>query len=104
MLGILIDAAVLIGLLKIINDDDVGLGTACIVALVASLGTAALAFGLVSVMGISGLFVASLLAAALLGVAVSAMFGVEIKRSFLIAGLFMLVHLAVGIGFQMLLH
>ena len=104
MLGIAIDAVVLIVLLKTLNDEDVGFGTAFLVALVAAIGTTALAFGLVAVMGITGIFVAAVVAAGLLGAAVSALFGVEIKRSFLIAIIFMVVHIGVGVGFQWLLN
>ena len=40
----------------------------------------------------------------LLGIAVSAMFGIEIKRSFLIGAIFMLVHMGVGFGLQLLMR
>jgi hypothetical protein len=102
MLGIAIDALVLMVLLKTISEEDIGFGTAIIVGLVVSIGTALLAIGLAALMGIAGVVVAAIIAAALLGIAVSAMFGVEIKRSFLIAGIFMLVHIGVGIGFQLM--
>ena len=42
-------------------------------------------------------------ASLLLGAAVSLLFGVEIKRSFLIAGIFMVIHIAMTIGFQLML-
>ena len=102
MLGIAIDALVLMVLLKTINDDDIGFGTSILVALVASIATTLLAVGLAAVMGMVGIAVAAVIAAALLGVAVSALFGVEIKRSFLIGAIFMVVHIGVGIGFQLI--
>ena len=103
MLGIAIDALVLIFLLKAINDEDIGFGTAFVVALVAAIGTTALAFGLGAVMGIAGIFVAAVVAAALLGVAISALSGVgSVKRSFLIAIIFMVVHIGVAVGFQLM--
>ena len=102
MLGIAIDALVLMVLLKTISDEDIGFGTSILVALVASIGTTILAIGLASMMGIAGIAVAALIAAALLGVAVSLLFGVEIKRAFLIGAIFMVVHIGVGIGFQMM--
>ena len=102
MLGIAIDALVLMILLKAINDDDIGFGTSAVVALVASIGTTLLAVGLTAVMGVAGIAVAGLIAAALLGVAVSALFGVEIKRSFLIGAIFMVIHIGVGILFYLL--
>jgi hypothetical protein len=94
MLMLLIDACVLMVLLKAINDDDVGLGSAILVALVTAVGTTLLALGLAEVMGVAGVFVAALIAAGLLGIAVSALFGVEIKRSMLIAVIFIVVHVA----------
>ena len=103
MLGIAIDAVVLIFLLNIISDEDVSFGKAFVVALIAAIGTFALAIGLVVLMGIAGIFVAAIIAAVLLGFAVSALFGVEIKRSFLIAGIFMVVHIGVGFLFEWLL-
>lgn len=104
MLGIAIDAVVLIVLLKVVNDEDVGFGLAIIVALVTAFGTQALALGLESVigLGIIGFLIAAVIAALLLGVAVSALFGVETKRSFLIATLFMVIHISVGVAFQLL--
>lgn len=95
-----IEAAALMFLLKAINDDDISLGIAFFVALVAAIGTTILAVVLTVVLGIAGLFLAVVLGAALLGVAVSALFGVEIKRSFLVGGVFMILHIAISFGFQ----
>jgi len=104
MLLIAIDAAVLMGLLKTISDEDLPFGTAFIIALVASIGTSILAILLASVIGIAGIFAAVAIAAALLGVTVSAMCGVEIKRSLLIGGIFVVVHVATAIGMQMMVR
>ena len=103
LLKISIDALVLIFLLKTISDEDIDFRTAFILALAAAIGTAVLAFGLANVMGFAGIIVAVVVAAALLGAAVSTFFGVEIKRSFLIAVIFMVVHIGVGFGLQFLL-
>jgi hypothetical protein len=100
MLLLLIDAGVLMLLLKSINDDDIGFGAAIVTALVTAIATTALAMGLITVIGPWGILVAALLAAALLGVAVSAMFGVEIKRSILIGVIFVVVHIAASFGLQ----
>jgi hypothetical protein len=102
MLGILIDAGVLMLLLKTINDEDVDFVTAIIVAFVAAIGTAALASGLALVMGTVGVILAALVAVGALGIAISALFGMEIKRSFLIAFLFMVIHIGIGVGFQLM--
>jgi hypothetical protein len=58
--------------------------------------------GLVLVMGIAGILVAAVTVAALLGVVVSALHGAEIKRAFLIGGLFMTGHIAVGVGLHLM--
>jgi len=102
MLGIVIDAAVLIVLLKTISEEEIGFGTALLVALGTSVGTMVLALGLASLLGLAGVFVAAVLAAAALGAVVSALFGVEIKRSFMIGGIFMLVHVGMGIAFELM--
>ena len=60
------------------------------------------AIGLGAVMGIAGLAVAAVIVPALLGVAVSAIFGVEIKRGFLIGMLVVVFHIAVRVGFQLM--
>jgi hypothetical protein len=104
MLGIAIDALVLMVLLKLINEDEIEFGTACIVALVASIGTTILAVGLTAVIGLAGLVIAAVIAAVALGIAVSALFGVEIKRSFVIGVVFMVVHIGVAVGFQWMLR
>ncbi|PHS18447.1 MAG: hypothetical protein COA78_02150 [Blastopirellula sp.] len=99
MLGILLNAVVLIVLVKVINeDDDLGLGTAAglaigtsIVSFVAMLPFAA--FGLIPAI-IAGAFIGSLL----LGIAISAFLGIEIKRSFIIAGLYMVISTGIGIA------
>lgn len=104
MLAIGIDALALMVLLKTISDDDIELDTSIAIALVASIGTKLLALGLGPLMGIAGIAVASVIAAISLGVAVSAMFGVEIKRSFLIGAIFMVVHVCVGLAFQFMLR
>ena len=57
---------------------------------------------LVAVMGIAGIAVAAVISALALGVAVSALFGVEIKRAFMIGGIFMAVHIVAGIGIRVM--
>ena len=104
MLGIALDAVVLVVLLKTVSDEEVGLGTAFVVALLAAIGTFVLALVLAAVLGTAGVALAAVIVAGLLGIAVSAMFGIEIKRSFLIGGIFMLVHMGVGLGLQLLMR
>ncbi|MCG8649082.1 MAG: hypothetical protein MI861_04580 [Pirellulales bacterium] len=103
MLGILIDAFVLIVLIKAINDDDAGLGMAVVISLVAAIGTGILAITLSSAFGLTGTVAAGVAGAALVGVAVSMLFGIEIKRAMLIGLIFMLVHFGNGFLFSYLL-
>jgi hypothetical protein len=97
LLTVLIDAAVLIGLLKGITDADVGLGLAVVLAIGTSIGVTALAYVLIPVMGIWGLIIAANVGGLVLGVLISALFGTEIKRSFFVGGIFVLVHIVVVI-------
>ena len=100
MLLIALDAVVLMFLLKTVNDEDIGFFAAIILALVGAIGTSIVAALLVTALGFFGVIVAALVAAALLGVAVSALYGVEIKRSLMIGGIFTVVHIAASIGLQ----
>ena len=63
-----------------------------------------LAFALVPVMGFAGLIVAANVGGLLLGVVISALFGSEIKRSFFVGGIFVLVHIVVAICLTYLMH
>lgn len=104
MLQIIIDAVALIALLKVVSDEEVSFGAASLLSIVASIVTTILAIALIVVMGFAGILVAALIAAALFGMAVSAMYGVEIKRSLLIGGVFVVVHIATAVGLQMMLR
>ena len=104
MLLILIDAMVLIVMLQMIQEEQMGWGIAAIIALVAAIGTSLLAIGLGMALGLIGVLLAAVIGAAGVGAAVSLLFGVEIKRAMLIGGVFMAVHLAVSIAFQLLMN
>lgn len=103
MIGVAIDAVILIVLMKTLSDAEVGIGGMILTAILTSIGTLALALALASVMGVAGVFVAALLAAVGLGLALSRFYGIDVRRAFLIGGTFMVAHIAVGIAFQMLL-
>jgi hypothetical protein len=104
LVQIAIDALVLMVLLKAISDEDVDFRTAALVAVVAAIGTTALAWGLALAFGLAGVFVAAIVATVALGVAISAMFGAEIKRAFLIGVLFMVIHVGMSLGFPLMLR
>jgi hypothetical protein len=101
---ILLDALILIVLLKVVNQDDIGFWPAAGVAAVAAIGTGVLVFVLTLFLGIFGLILAAIVAAVLLGIAVSAVFGVEIKRSFLVGGIFMVVHIGLSLAINWFLQ
>ncbi len=104
MLLLFIDAAVLMGLIKSISDDDVNLGTALLLALGAALGVNALTYVLAPSMGIWGLLIAANVVGLLLGIAISALFGSEIKRSFFVGGIFVLVHIAAAVCLTLMMR
>jgi len=98
MLQLLLDAVVLISLLKMFNDDEMGLLSACFTAFLFAVLTAVLSLIGVAVMGLAGLFVGLAISAGLIGLIVSAMFGIDVRRSILIAGIFIVCHVGVGMG------
>lgn len=95
MCGILIDAVILIGVISAVEHEEVSFWSAFFVALGTSVVTAIIAFALMSVIGIAGLFVATLIGAAIVGIAVSAVFGVEIKKAALIGVIYWVARIAV---------
>jgi hypothetical protein len=102
MLSAVIEAAILIVLLKALSGEDISFGGACLIAFVSSVATTLLAMALTLAMGPAGFFVAALIAAAVLGAVLSALFGVEIKRACVIGGIFTVVHIAIGIGLSLI--
>jgi len=103
MPGILMGAFVLMALLKVINDDEIGLVTSILVVIGSSIGTLVLGAVSMMVMGDEAGFVVGVVAgAALVGVLVSAVLGIELKRSFTIGGLYMAINVAVGIALELM--
>ena len=97
MLMILIDAVTLIVLLQVVQEESVSFLTAAIIGFVASIVTFILVLALAAALGIIGLFLGALISAAGIGVVVSAMFGVEIKRAMIIGVVFMIVHIGASL-------
>lgn len=101
LLNIVINAVILMVAIKAFTDEDVGFGSSAILGIGASIIAVLLLFGLANVIGgIPALIVASIITAALIGVAVSAMYGIEIKRSMLVGVIFMVANIAVGFFFS----
>lgn len=104
MLIIALDAVVLMALLKSFTDEEVGIGKALVVALLTSIAGGVLSFALASALGLVGALLGIVITGVLLGFAVSWLFGVVLTRSFMIAGIFMLVHIIASVGLQVLFH
>jgi hypothetical protein len=104
MLLILVDAMTLIVMLQVVQGEDIGFGTAAIMALVAAIVTGLLAFGLGAAIGLPGVLLAGIIGAIGVGAAVSLMFGVEIKRAMMIGGVFVAVHLAFSVLLSLMMR
>ena len=105
MCGIIIDTLVLIAVLSAMEGEEVDFMSAFIIALVTSIVTGVIGIGLVMAIGIAGVFIASLIGAIGVGIGVSAMFGVEIKKAILIGVIFavarIVVYLILSLAFGM---
>ncbi|PHS18444.1 MAG: hypothetical protein COA78_02135 [Blastopirellula sp.] len=99
LIGLLIEALVLMALLKTFNDDDLGLGSAFALAIGTSIITALAMAGFVSLIGLPGIIVAAVLAALSLGIVISFFLGSDLKQACIIGGIFMVVHIVVAIIF-----
>ena len=99
MLGLLIDAAVLMTLIKSVAGQDVDFITGVAIAFVVSIVAGLVTVGLSTLMGVVGLVLAAVLTAVLVGFAVSVMLGTEFKRACLIGVIFLLVHIGVELSF-----
>jgi hypothetical protein len=104
MIGVAIDALVLMFLLQTIIKEDVEFGPMLLLAIAISFGALFVTLALVPLLGDVGIVVSAVVVALLLGVIVSALYGAEIKRSFLVGVAFVVVHIAVSFGFQMIFH
>ncbi len=102
LLGLLIDALILMALLKLIIDEEGSLLAAGVLALGTSIVINGIVFALAPALGILALPIAVILPGIILGVCISAIYGAEIKRAFLIAGLFIGIRLAYGIALALM--
>ena len=88
MCGIILDTLILVAVLSAVEGEEVNFMSAFVIALVTSIVTGLIAFGLTLAIGIAGVFVATLIGAVGVGIGVSAVFGVEIKKAMMIGGIF----------------
>ncbi len=102
MLGIVIQAAILVGLIRIILEEDGNWLISALVAVGVSVATWMMAFGLAGGLGLDpilSILVAAVTAGAGLGVGLAFFYGAGFARAFLVAGIYM----AVTIGLSLLI-
>ena len=98
MIILFFDTIALVGLMVALSGEGIGIGTAAIISGIFAIATTVLGAILGSVLGIAGVLIAALIGAAILGLVISAMFGMEIKRSFAVGGAFAAVHFVVAVS------
>lgn len=99
-----IEGGILMVAIKALQGDEIEMTSAFIVALVAAILTNILTYFLAAAIGMAGILVAAILVAAVLGVCLSALFGMEIKRAVAAAGIFVVAHFAISIGIGLALQ
>jgi len=102
MLAIAVKSLCLMGLLKAMADEEISFWQGVGLALGASIGSALLIKALTPWLGLWAILVTLNLVGLGLGAAISAVCGTEIKRSFLIAAVYIVVDLVVSVGFALL--
>jgi len=102
MLSIAIKSLCLIGILKTLADEEIGFGEGAALALGASVASFLLLLALSPWLGWWAILVALNLVGLGLGAAISALCGTEIKRSFLIAAVYIVCDLLISVGFHFL--
>ncbi len=102
MLAFAVKSLCLMGLLKVMADEKISFWQGAGLALGASIGSALLIKALTPWLGLWAILVTLDLVGLGLGAAISAVCGTEIKRSFLIAAVYIVVDLVVSVGFALL--
>ena len=97
MFAIAIKSLCLIGILKVMADEEISFWQGAGLALAASIGSGLLMTGLAPSLGLWALPVALNLVGLGLGAGISALCGTEIKRSFLIAAVYIFVDLIISV-------
>lgn len=104
MLGLILEAMILIGLIKIFTDDDVGFWKPVGIALLTAIATAVLAGVFFEMLGLWGIVVGVTLAAALLAGLLTLLFGIEFKNSSIIGVAFVFIHVGIQVLFYFMFH
>ena len=95
--GVVINAVLLIGLMKAMDGEDADMFTAVLVAFGSSIINAILAYGFGSAMGPPGAFLGVFVGTGVLGVILSAVFGTEIKRAMLISACYFVAQIVIAV-------
>ena len=97
MLLLLLDTVVLMAMLKWLCDEEMSILWGIVFSFLSALGTLLIVAVSVLLLGFwGGLILGLVVSGAIIGVAVSYFFGVEIKHAWLIAGVFLSVHFGAG--------
>lgn len=102
MIILFFDTIALVGLMVALSGEGIGIGTAAIISGIFAIATTILGAILAAFIGIAGILVAALIGAGILGLVISAMFGMEIKRAFAVGGAFAAVHFVVAVSVALL--
>lgn len=97
MCGIILNAVLLIGLVKALDGEDVDMLTAVLLGFGTSVISSLIVVGLVAVLGVPGAYLGIVASTGLLGVALSALFGTEIKRAMLISVCYLVAQIVVSV-------
>ncbi|MDB5339414.1 MAG: hypothetical protein JWN70_5033 [Planctomycetaceae bacterium] len=103
MLVLLLEAGILVALIKIFTDDDIGFWKPLIIAFLTAIGTAVAAAFFLVLLGLWGILVGVVLSALLLALCLTGLFGIDFKNSAIIGGVFVFVHVGIQVGLYMAL-
>lgn len=99
MLVLALEAVILITLIKMFTDNEVGFWTPLFIALVSAIATAALGQFLIPALGLWGIPISVILSALILAGLLTVVFGTELKQSMIIGVVFVCAHIAIHVAF-----
>jgi len=98
MIGLALSAVVLVVLIQVISDEEPGFWWCVALSFLTSIAVQLLANLSTTLVGPLGIFLALGAGFGILGFLISAMFGVEIKRSYLISGIYFVIYYGILIA------
>lgn len=102
MCGLVLNALILVGLLKAMDGEEVDMLTAVLLGFGTSVVSSLIVLGLAAALGAPGAYLGIVVSTALLGVALSALFGTEIKRAMLISVCYLVVQIVMSVAMSMM--